>query len=248
MRDGAIILCTGKDERPVARLADLPLTHGGRIGFQVENLLAAVAAGHALGLSLEAIRTGIETFTSDLATVPGRFNVLTHKGAAVILDYGHNSSALLALCEAIEKMPHRRRKIVYTAAGDRRDEDILRQAEIIGDFFDDIYIYEDKCTRGRPDGEIMRLMRQGFGAGKPGRADPAGVGRARRHQRRAREPQARRAAALPGGPSRAGPGPRDGDRAPDRHAPAERPRRRQAEGPRCRGAGRRELTLGSSEI
>jgi len=96
--------------------------------------------------------------------------VLTHKGAAVILDYGHNSSALLALCESIEKMPHRRRKIVYTAAGDRRDEDILRQAEIIGGFFDDVYIYEDQCTRGRPDGEIMRLMRQGFGAGKPGRA------------------------------------------------------------------------------
>jgi len=170
VRHGAIVLCAGKDERPVARLCDLPLTHGGRIGFQVENLLAAVAAGHALGLSLEVIRTGIETFASDLATVPGRFNVLTHKGAAVILDYGHNASALVALCEAIEKMPHRRRKVVYTAAGDRRDEDILRQAELIGGFFDEVYIYEDQCTRGRPDGEIMRLMRQGFGAGKPGRA------------------------------------------------------------------------------
>ena len=50
----------------------------------------------------------------------------------MILDYGHNSSALLALNEAIEKMPHRRRKIVYTAAGDRRDGDIIRQAKIIG--------------------------------------------------------------------------------------------------------------------
>jgi cyanophycin synthetase len=170
VRNGSIILATGKDERPVARLVDLPLTHGGRIGFQVDNLLAAVAAGHALGLSLDAIRTGLETFASDLDTVPGRFNVLTHRGAAVILDYGHNSSALLALCESIEKMPHRRRKIVYTAAGDRRDEDILRQAKIIGDFFHDIYIYEDKCTRGRPDGEIMRMMREGFGPEQPGRA------------------------------------------------------------------------------
>ena len=170
VRSGSIILCTGRDERPVARLSDLPLTHGGRIGFQVENLLAAVAAGHALGLSLDAIRTGIETFASDLDTVPGRFNVLTHRGAAVILDYGHNSSALLALCEAIEKMPHRRRKIVYTAAGDRRDGDIVRQARIIGEFFHDIYIYEDQCTRGRPNGEIMRIMREGFGAEKSGRA------------------------------------------------------------------------------
>jgi cyanophycin synthetase len=170
VRNGAIVLGTGREERIVARLVDLPLTHSGRIGFQVENLLASVAAGHALGLSLDAIRTGIESFSSDLDTVPGRFNVLGHRGAAVILDYGHNSSALLALCEAIEKMPHRRRKIVYTAAGDRRDEDIIRQAQIIGDFFQDIYIYEDKCTRGRPDGEIMRIMREGFGAEKKNRA------------------------------------------------------------------------------
>jgi cyanophycin synthetase len=166
VRDGAIVIATGRDERRVARLTDLPLTHGGRIAFQVENLLAAVAAGHALGISLDSIRTGIETFTSDLKTVPGRFNVLNHRGSTVILDYGHNSSALLALNNAIEKMPHRRRKIVYTAAGDRRDEDIIRQAQIIGDFFHDIYIYEDQCTRGRPDGEVMRIMRKGFGAAR----------------------------------------------------------------------------------
>ncbi len=49
-----------------------------------------------------------------------------------------------------------------TAAGDRRDEDIHRQAEIIGGFFDDVYIYEDQCTRGRADGEIIRMMREGM--------------------------------------------------------------------------------------
>jgi cyanophycin synthetase len=170
LRDGSIVLCTGEDERAVARLCDLPLTHGGRIGFQVENLMAAVAAGHALGLSVDAIRAGIESFSSDLETVPGRFNLVAYRGASVILDYGHNASALLALCESIERMPHRRRKIVYTAAGDRRDQDIVRQAHIIGDFFNDIYIYEDQCTRGRPDGEIMRIMREGFGPEQPGRA------------------------------------------------------------------------------
>ncbi len=169
VREGAIVLASGRDERRVARLADLPLTHGGRIAFQVENLLAAVAAGHALGLSLDGIRTGIETFTSDLKTTPGRFNVISHRGSTVILDYGHNASALLALNKAIEKMPHRRRKIVYTAAGDRRDADIIRQARIIGDFFHEIYIYEDQCTRGRPDGEVMALMREGFKQG-PGSA------------------------------------------------------------------------------
>src|ERR1017187_7182602 len=47
----------------------------------------------------------------------------------------------------------------------RRDGDIIRQATIIGDFFHEIYIYEDQCTRGRPDGEVMLLMREGFAQG-----------------------------------------------------------------------------------
>ncbi|HEY2410575.1 MAG TPA: cyanophycin synthetase [Polyangiaceae bacterium] len=162
VRDGYIVIANGNDERRVAHVEQIPLTHGGRIGFQVDNVLAAVAAGYWLGLPTDALRFGIQTFQSDLGTVPGRFNVLTHQGSTIILDYGHNSSALIALEEAIENMPHRRRKVVYTAAGDRRDEDIRRQAEIIGSFFDDIYIYEDQCTRGRAPGEVMRLMREGF--------------------------------------------------------------------------------------
>ena len=162
VKDGYIVICSGKDEKRVAHVDQMPLTLGGRIGFQVENLLAAVAAGFWLGLSVDALRFGVQTFSSDIGTTPGRFNVLVHRDATVILDYGHNASALLALNEAISKMPHRRRKVVYTAAGDRRDEDIHRQAEIIGAFFDDVYIYEDQCTRGRADGEIIRLMREGF--------------------------------------------------------------------------------------
>ena len=123
---------------------------------------AALGAGWGLGLPIEALRFGAETFESSLGTAPGRFNVVTHRDSTVILDYGHNSSALLALTEAIRGMRHRRRKVVYTAAGDRRDEDIVRQAQILGNFFHEIYVYEDKCTRGRPDGEVIRLMREGF--------------------------------------------------------------------------------------
>jgi cyanophycin synthetase len=44
--------------------------------------------------------------------------------------------------------------------------DIVRQAEIIGNGFDQVIIYEDKCTRGRPDGEVIRLMREGFAKSK----------------------------------------------------------------------------------
>jgi len=159
---GDVVLADGRLERRLASLTELPLTQGGLVGFQIENLLAAVGAGWGLGLPIEALRFGAETFASHLGTVPGRFNVVTHRDSTVILDYGHNASALLALTEAIRGMRHRRRKVVYTAAGDRRDEDIVRQAEILGGFFHEVYIYEDQCTRGRPDGEVIRLMREGF--------------------------------------------------------------------------------------
>jgi cyanophycin synthetase len=160
--DGQLAIARGRQVTPVGRIDQLPLTVGGRVGFQIDNLLASVAAAHWLGLPLEAIRTGVRTFTSDIASAPGRFNVLTHHGSTIVLDYGHNSSALLALNEALAKFPHKRRKVVYTAAGDRRDLDIRRQAELLAGFFDEIYIYEDQCTRGRVDGEIIRLMREGF--------------------------------------------------------------------------------------
>ena len=160
--DGQLAIARGRQVTPVARVDQLPLTVGGRVGFQVDNLLASVAAAHWLGLPLEAIRTGIKSFSSDIASAPGRFNVLTHQGSTIVLDYGHNSSALIALNEALAKFPHKRRKVVYTAAGDRRDVDIKRQAQLLAGFFDEIYIYEDQCTRGRADGEIVRLMREGF--------------------------------------------------------------------------------------
>jgi len=164
-RDDEIVLAEGSRETVIARLADVPLTHGGRIGFQVENALAAAAAGWSLGLPLDVLRDGLETFASEMDTVPGRFNLLEVGGATVILDYGHNVSALEAMLEAIEAFPHERRTVVYSAAGDRRDEDLVRQGEMLGEAFDRVVLYEDQYMRGRQPGEITRLFRQGLASG-----------------------------------------------------------------------------------
>ena len=152
----------GQQQWTIAAVDKLPLTHGGRIGFQIDDLLAVTAAAWSLQVPRDVIRNGLETFASDVATVPGRFNLFETSGRTVISDYGHNASALLALVDAIRRMPHRRRSIVYTAAGDRRDADIIEQAKIIGTHFDEVFLYEDKCTRGRADGEVIRLMRVGL--------------------------------------------------------------------------------------
>jgi cyanophycin synthetase len=83
-----------------------------------------------------------------------------------VLDYGHNASALLALVDAIAAFPHKQRLTVFTAPGDRRDEDIIRQGEIIGEHFDFVILYEDACRRGRTDGAVIELLRQGLARGQ----------------------------------------------------------------------------------
>jgi cyanophycin synthetase len=164
-RQGMIMLVEGDVEIPLVPLAKVPITHNGRIGFQVENALAATAAVWGLGLSRDQIRHGLETFDADLESSHGRFNLLEIGGATVIVDYGHNVSALESLIDAIEQFPASRRSVVYTAAGDRRDEDIVRQGELLGDAFDSAILFEDHYTRGRADGEIMQLIKRGLATG-----------------------------------------------------------------------------------
>lgn len=143
-------------------LRDVPLTRGGSVRFQVENALAAVGAAWSLGLDFEIIRAGLATFESDARTAPGRFNVMRYRGATIIADYGHNPDAIAALVQAVETMATKRRIAVISGAGDRRDEDILRQTQLLGEAFDEVILYQDQCQRGRADGEVLSLLRRGL--------------------------------------------------------------------------------------
>jgi len=151
----------GKFQHKIA-LADVPITHDGGIGFQVENTMAAVAAAWAVGIDWDDISAGLKTFRGNADNIPGRFNVFSYRGATVIADYGHNPDAIAALIQAVETMPARRRTIVISGAGDRRDEDIRNQGVLVGDAFDNVVLYQDQCQRGREDGEVLTLLRDGL--------------------------------------------------------------------------------------
>lgn len=159
--EGDIVLAEGAQEWRFV-LRDIPLTHGGTIPFQVENVMAALGAAWALGLDMARTRAGLQDFVSDAATVPGRFNLFNYHGATLIADYGHNPDAILALVQAVSAMPAQRRSVVISGAGDRRDEDLSRQTEILGAAFDEVVLYQDMCQRGREDGEVLALLRQGL--------------------------------------------------------------------------------------
>lgn len=69
---------------------------------------------------------------------------------------------MLALVSAVEALPAKRRCVVISGAGDRRDEDIRQQTEILGNAFDHVVLYQDQCQRGRADGEVLGLLRAGL--------------------------------------------------------------------------------------
>jgi len=153
-------------------MKEVPITRGGVVGFQVENVMASVAAAWATGTSWDAIRLGLKTFVGESDNAPGRFNVFDYRGATVIADYGHNPDAIAALVNAVEGMPAKRRSVVISGAGDRRDQDIRQQTEILGKSFDDVLLYQDQCQRGRADGEVIALLRAGLaGATRTGHVE-----------------------------------------------------------------------------
>ncbi|MFN7795818.1 MAG: cyanophycin synthetase [Planctomycetota bacterium] len=166
VRNGMIVIAEGAEETALTTLDKIPLTHQGRILFQVENVLASVAACWGVGLSIPQIVIGLESFSAHMDKVPGRFNLLDVHGATVVADYGHNSSSLLAIIEALGQFPHGHRTVVYSAAGDRRDIDMIRQGEILADHFDRVILYEDQYLRGRKPGEISSIFKRGMDSGK----------------------------------------------------------------------------------
>jgi cyanophycin synthetase len=162
IHDGRLIHISFDQLEQSLDLSEIPLTNNGLFTFQVQNVMCAIAAALGLRVPFETIRAALASFQSTPDTVPGRFNFFAHKSGSVIADYGHNPDALTSLVNTLKNVPAVERSIVLSAAGDRRDIDIIEQGRIAGGFFDHIILYEDACQRGRPDGETLVLLKQGI--------------------------------------------------------------------------------------
>lgn len=160
--DGDCLVAALGDSEQRLPLAEIPLTRGGTIRFQIENAMAATATAWALELDWNVIRRGLHSFDSTAQNVPGRFNLFDYRGATLIADYGHNPDAILALVRAVDALPAQRRIVVISGAGDRRDEDIREQTRTLGAAFDEAILYQDQCQRGRAEGEVLALLREGL--------------------------------------------------------------------------------------
>ena len=156
-RDGQIFEVENGEEHAVVEAAAIPATMSGAADFQVANAMAAMAAARALGLSREEVGAAIARFRSD-AENPGRANLYRVGAGYVMVDYGHNPEAFLAVCQMAAKWEGRRVTGIIGVPGDRDDSVIERAGRVAARGFHRVILREDKDLRGRAAGEVARLL------------------------------------------------------------------------------------------
>lgn len=155
-----LVLHDGKGPQPLMGLARVPFTAGGRVGFQVENALAATAAAWASGLNPALIARGLSTFVTDRASVPGRFNRMEVRGIELVVDYAHNPSAMAALADAVQSLGPKRTIVTIGLPGDRRDDDLRDTISKTVPFANAWVLHDLAHLRNRAAGEVPQLMRE----------------------------------------------------------------------------------------
>ncbi len=167
--NGYVTILKGQWKVRVEKVANIPLTFGGRAEFMIQNVLAATLGCFVHGVSLEDIRNGLATFNSGTAQTPGRLNFIEIGDVTVLMDYAHNPAGLLGLTDFISKMNYENRTVVLNGTGDRRDDDIREFGKIAADNFARVILREGNYLRGRSLENMFELLKEGIAqsANKP---------------------------------------------------------------------------------
>ena len=146
---------------PVLWTHGIPCTLDGRAIHNVQNSMFAAAIAFAMGVKMEDIRQGLRTFDTTFEQVPGRMNVHDRHPFKVIMDYGHNPAAVRSMCDLVDRMDVRGKRIcVLSAPGDRRDEDIVEIGRAAAGHFDTYICRRDDGLRGRKGDEVPKMLRE----------------------------------------------------------------------------------------
>jgi len=156
-----IYICQDNKTSMLMSIDEIPATMAGILRHNVYNALAAASGAYGLGIKTEDIIKGLSTFDSNEKDNPGRFNQFDVNGVKVIIDYGHNIDGYKNILNSLKQMKKKKLIGVIGVPGDRTDSSTLTIGEMSGNFFDRIYIKEDKDKRNRKTGEIASLLKKG---------------------------------------------------------------------------------------
>ncbi len=164
-----IILYDNGKAYPLLAVADLPASFGGIARFNIENAMCAAAVAYGLGQDIDSIAGSLRLFESDHADNPGRMNHVDGFPFKVIVDCCHNHHGLATVGPAIGEIDAKRRMLVYSMPGNRRDADFSRAMRVAADYFDEFYLFPmDHYLRGRTASELTAILAKGLSdAGVP---------------------------------------------------------------------------------
>src|SRR6188474_113051 len=166
--NGYITLMKGGWKIRVLHVKNIPLTFEGKAIHNIQNCLPAVLSTYLFrDITIEDIRTGLQTFMPSANLTPGRLNFFHFKNYTILADFAHNPHGLKLLCDFISKLDYPLHIGIISGTGDRRDADIRELGEISARHFDEIIIRCDKNLRGRTAEEIIGLLKEGIESVNP---------------------------------------------------------------------------------
>lgn len=166
--NGFVTILKGTWKIRVAHVKDIPLTFEGKATHNVANCLPAVLSSYLFKtISIDDIKTGLQTFSAGVNTTPGRLNFIHFKNFSFLADFAHNPHGLKLLGDFVSKLDYKHKVGVISGTGDRRDEDIRELGAISAQYFDEIIIRCDKNLRGRTPEEIIALLQEGVNSVNP---------------------------------------------------------------------------------
>ena len=165
--NGYISILKGIWKIRVLHVRDIPITYEGKALHNVMNALPSVLATYLFKeISIDDIRTGLQTFIPSPSQTPGRLNLFQFKKFQFLVDFAHNPAGLRLLGDFQSKLNGSPKVGIISGTGDRRDEDIRELGKLSAQFFDEIIIRCDKNLRGRTAEEIVNLLSEGIEQGK----------------------------------------------------------------------------------
>ncbi|MES2891904.1 MAG: cyanophycin synthetase [Bacteroidota bacterium] len=161
--NGYVTIMKGTWKIRIHKVADIPITYGGKATHNIMNTLPAILATYLYrNIKVDDIKGALESFIPSPTQTPGRLNLFKFKQFEFLVDFAHNQAGLLLLGDFVSKMEGYPKVGIISGTGDRRDEDIRDIGRISARFFDEIIIRQDKHLRGRTAEEIVQLLVSGI--------------------------------------------------------------------------------------
>ncbi|CAN5478558.1 cyanophycin synthetase [soil metagenome] len=162
LKDRMITIWDGEATHVIDQVENIPISFGGRAGFMIENVLAAVAAAYTQNISTVEIREMLKSFEPSPEQTPGRMNLFSFKDFDVLVDYAHNPAGLMAIQDYLKNSSYQHKIGIVCGIGDRRDEDSFELGRLAAEMFDKVIIKEDADLRGRAAGEATEIVKKGI--------------------------------------------------------------------------------------